>query len=102
MLITAPPDKIDSFTSLEYFVGEMICQKSRDHHVVELIFFSPEFVISHIWVSFNEKLLKRIVDFTGDHPCFDHGKNRSRYFLKNSADKVLSTGASIENIGVDS
>lgn len=102
MLITASSDKIDSFASLEYFVGKIICQKSWDHHIVELVFFSPKFVISHIWVSFDEKLLKWIVNLSSNHPCFYHRKDRSGYFLKNSADKVLSTWASIENIRVDS
>ena len=102
MLITASSDKVDSFASLQNFIGQVVCQKCWDHHIVELVFLSPEFVISHIWISFHEKFLKWIIYLSCYHPSFDHWKNRSGNFLQDPTNEVLSTWTSIENISVDS
>lgn len=101
MLITASSDEVYSFTCLKDLVCQMVRQKSRNHDVIELVFLSPEFIVTDIGISFDEKLLKRIIYFSRHHPSLDHRQNRSRNFFQDARNKVLSAGASIENVSVD-
>lgn len=72
LLFATATYKVDSFTCLKNFVGQLIRQKGGNHDVVQLVPFGPQFVISDVEVGFHKKLLKGVIDFTGQHPLTNH------------------------------
>lgn len=90
LLLTAPPDEVDCLARLQDLVRQIIGQKGWDHDVVQLVLLRPEFIVTNIWISLNEELLERVIDFTGHHPSFNHGEDRRGNFFQNAADKLLS------------
>jgi hypothetical protein len=72
LFLATSPNEINRFSSLKDFVGKMIGEKGRYHHVVQFVFFGPKFFITNLWVTLNEKLLIWIVDLTRQHPSLDH------------------------------
>ena len=81
MLLTAPSDEIHCLARLKDLVRQIIRQKGWDHHVVQFVLLRPEFIVTNIWISLNEKLLEGVIDFTGDHPSFNHGEDRRGNFF---------------------
>ena len=101
MLIAAASDEIDSFARLQDLIRQVVREEGWNHDVVELVLLGPQLIITNIRVCLHEELLERIVDFTGNHPCFDHGEDRRGYFFQDPADKVLCARATVKHVGVD-
>ncbi len=77
-LMTTPPDKIDGFSSLEDLSRYIICQETRDHLEIQVVFLSPEPGVGNSRIHCNEELLVRIVEFSLKHPGLNHCQHRSR------------------------
>ena len=45
--MTADTNEVYSLTSQQNFVSKLICKEGRDHNVVELIFVSPQLVLTN-------------------------------------------------------
>ena len=76
-------------------------EEGRNHDIVEAVLLGPELVVAHVWISLDEKLLKRVVDLSGDHPDLDHGQNRRGDFFQDPADELLGRRATVEDVCVD-
>ena len=62
LLITTPPDEVDTFSRLKNLVCKAIRQESWNHNVVKAIFPSPKLLITNIRVGLHEELLERVID----------------------------------------
>ena len=101
LFIAAASDEIDGFARLQDLIRQVVREEGWNHDVVELVLLGPQFVITDIRVRLHEELLERIVDFTGNHPCLNHGEDRRGYLLQDPADEVLCAWAAVEHVGVD-
>ena len=76
VFVAAAADEIHCLACLQDLVCQVVCQEGRNHDIIEAVLLGPEFVVAHIRVCLDEKLLKRVVDLSRHHPDFDHRQDR--------------------------
>lgn len=74
--LTASPDEVDCLSCLKDLI-EFFCQEGWNSGLDNLVFVSPESGVRNRGVHCNEELLVWVIQFSFDHPCFDHSEQRS-------------------------